>query len=152
MQANKKCVDMLSPSKAMMLLRALEKNPNQLTRRHLKKIYSLLILSGHYPICPWCHDYIYNIKDFTWDHIVPKSAGGGDSLDNLQPMHKHCNNEAKADCVYQEDYRYDIQTELEHTILDVRVVVSKNQKQESKKRKGKYNNNKRRVKTRSRQR
>jgi 5-methylcytosine-specific restriction endonuclease McrA len=107
---------------------------------------------GHYPVCPWCKEYIYDINDFTWDHIVPKAAGGADSVENLQPMHRHCNNAAKNDCVYQMDYHYDIQTELEHTILDVRVAVCKKQKQESKKKKGKYNNNKQRVKTRSRQR
>lgn len=133
-------------SDAMMLLRSLEKNPDQLTRRHLKKIYSLLILSGHYPVCPWCHDYIYNIKDFTWDHIVPKSAGGSDSLDNLQPMHRHCNNAVKADCLCQVDYRYDIKSGLVETIMSVRVTaVAKNTDENSNKKKGKekYSNDRR---------
>ena len=142
----------MRPNEILMMLRSLEQNPEQLTKRHLKKIYALLIAMGHYPVCPWCKEYIYDINDFTWDHIVPKAAGGADLLENLQPMHRHCNNAAKNDCVYQMDYHYDIQTELEHTILDVRVAVCKKQKQESKKKKGKYNNNKQRVKTRSRQR
>ena len=75
-------------------------------------------------------------------------------MDNLQPMHKHCNNASKCDCLYQVDYCYDIQSELVHAILDVRVAVCKNvskEKDEAKK-KAKYNNNKRRVKNRNRQR
>lgn len=144
----------MRPNEILMMLRSLEQNPEQLTKRHLKKIYALLIAMGHYPVCPWCKEYIYDINDFTWDHIVPKAAGGADLLENLQPMHRHCNNAAKNDCVYQMDYHYDIQTELEHTILDVRVAVCKKSRteQNAKKKKGKYNNNKQRVKTRSRQR
>ena len=144
----------MRPNEILMMLRSLEKEPGQLTKRHLKKIYALLIAMGHYPVCPWCEEYIYDINDFTWDHIVPKVAGGADSLDNLQPMHKHCNNASKGECVYQVDYRYDIQSELEHTILDVRVAVCKKSKKYdgTKKKKGKYNNNKQRVKVRSKQR
>lgn len=144
----------MRPNEILMMLRSLEQNPEQLTKRHLKKIYALLIAMGHYPVCPWCKEYIYDINDFTWDHIVPKAAGGADSVENLQPMHRHCNNASKNDCVYQMDYHYDIQTELEHTILDVRVAVCKKSRteQNAKKKKGKYNNNKQRVKTRSRQR
>ncbi len=58
------------------MLNSLEKHPEQLNRHHLKKIYALLIASGHFPVCPWCKDYIYNINDFTWNHIIPRSQGG----------------------------------------------------------------------------
>ena len=132
------------------LLAELSDRPDLLNKRHLKKIYALLIAMGHYPLCPWCQDYIYDINDFSWDHIKPKSAGGGDSLDNLQPMHKHCNNASKCDCVYQVDYCYDIQSELGSAILDVRVAVCK--EDGAHKKKGRYNNNKRRVKINNRQR
>jgi hypothetical protein len=136
----------------LMLFKSLEQNPEQLNRRHLKKLYALLIAAGQYPICPWCQEYIYDINDFTWDHIVPKAAGGGDSLDNLQPMHKHCNNASKCDCVYQVEYHYDIQSELEETVLSVRVAVCKRQEPKRDKKKVRYNNNKRRTNGRGKRR
>lgn len=30
---------------------------------------------------------------FTLDHVVPRSHGGGNNLDNLRPSHRLCNNE-----------------------------------------------------------
>lgn len=107
------------------LICALEKNPNHLTKQHLKKIYAILIACGHFPTCPWCEQPIYNINDFTWDHIIPKSAGGNDSLNNLQPMHKRCNNASKNNLVYQTEHTYDIRTNLEETVLTVRILSPK---------------------------
>ena len=107
------------------LLRALDNCTGLLNRRHLKKVYALLIACGHYPICPWCKDYIYNINDFTWDHIVPKSAGGNDDLNNLQPMHKHCNNASKNNSLYQYTYNYDIQLDLYEIAANERVTTCK---------------------------
>lgn len=129
------------------LLSTLTENSDQLTRKHLKKIYAILIASGQYPRCPWCNEYIYNINDFTWDHITPKSEGGCDDLSNLQPMHKSCNNEKKENLLYQADYQYDIYSELENTITSVRVTtVCKKQPNNTnqKHKKERYNNNKRR--------
>ena len=131
----------MDPLELLRLLDSLERNPELLTRQHLKKIYALLIACGHYPICPWCEKPIINIDDFSWDHIVPKSAGGGDSINNLQPMHKHCNNASKNDnIVYEGDYEYDIKSNLYKAILDMRPVVSKQNIEEATKKKEKYKN------------
>lgn len=134
------------------LITALEKNPNQLNKQHLKKIYAILIACGHYPICPWCNEPIYNINDFSWDHITPRALGGADTLENLQPMHKHCNNEDKQATAYQEEYNYDIQSDLQETVYNVRITISKKRadteqgiKQERKK--AKYNNHQRHKNT-----
>ena len=140
----------MRPNEILDLLRSLEKNPGQLNKRHLKKIYALLIAMGHYPVCPWCKEYIYDINDFTWDHIVPKVAGGKDSLENLQPMHKRCNNAVKGAHVYQMDYHYDIRSELENVILDVRVSVCKKASEETERHKDRYKND--RVQRKSRRR
>ena len=41
-------------------------------------------------ICIGCGNH-YRSKDFHFDHIIPRSAGGGHSLDNLQLLCGHCN-------------------------------------------------------------
>ena len=115
----------MNKKEILSLICALEKNPGLLTKQHLKKIYALLIACGHYPICPWCKKPIYNINDFSWDHIKPLSSGGADTLDNLQPMHKHCNNVCKQDIVYKEDYTYNIKSGMEEAAYSVRITVSK---------------------------
>lgn len=127
------------------LLASLTENPDLLTRKHLKKIYALLIASGQYPRCPWCNEPIYNINDFTWDHITPKSEGGDDDISNLQPMHKSCNNEKKENTIYTASYQYDICSELEHTILSVRVAAVCKKAPKKHQKKQPYNNNKRRT-------
>lgn len=51
--------------------------------------------------------------------------GGEDVLENLQPMHKHCNNEDKQAIAYKAEYNYDIKSDLEDTVYRVRITVSK---------------------------
>ncbi|MBO5833450.1 MAG: HNH endonuclease [Alphaproteobacteria bacterium] len=135
----------MTPKEITSLLASLEKNSGQLTKKHLKKIYALLIASGQFPVCPWCLEYIYNINDFTWDHIVPKSCGGTDDLSNLQPMHKSCNNEMKQHFVYTTEYKYDICEALEQDIKKERASSCKKQVDETNKKhtKERYKNTKR---------
>lgn len=133
----------MKPAEILKLLDSLERNPNNLNKSHLKKIYALLIACGHYPICPWCKQPIVNINDFSWDHIMPKSAGGGDSIDNLQPMHKHCNNAEKNDVVYEGEYKYDIKSNMYEAFLDVRLTINKKSEDKVKEVKEKYKNNSR---------
>ena len=142
----------MNKKEILSLISALEKTPDQLTKQHLKKIYAILIACGHYPICPWCNKPIYNINDFSWDHITPRALGGENTLQNLQPMHKHYNNEDKQATAYQTEYNYDIKTDLENTIYNVRITISKKRadteqgiKQERKKEK--YTNHQCRKKT-----
>jgi hypothetical protein len=53
-----------------------------------------------------CHFNLYGMNEngeevlFTKDHILPKSKGGADHIDNLQTMCYRCN-EAKADSVVE---------------------------------------------------
>lgn len=43
-------------------------------------------LCGRY-VCPWCG----KAGADSADHVVPRSRGGGDGLDNLRPAHRCCN-------------------------------------------------------------
>ena len=43
-------------------------------------------------ICQLCLDPIESIKFMTFDHIKPKSKGGGMTFENLRASHKSCNN------------------------------------------------------------
>ncbi|MBO5739978.1 MAG: HNH endonuclease, partial [Alphaproteobacteria bacterium] len=119
----------MNKKEILSLIATLEKTPDQMTKQHLKKVYAILIACGHYPICPWCNKPIYNINDFSWDHITPRSLGGKNTLDNLQPMHKHCNNEDKQAIAYQTEYNYDLKSDLEETVYNVRITVSKKRAQ-----------------------
>lgn len=45
-------------------------------------------------LCPWCGDCLPDEhRSVEVDHIVPASAGGGIGWDNIQAMHKGCNQE-----------------------------------------------------------
>ena len=116
----------MRPEDIRRVLIALEGCAHSLNRDQVKQLYQILIACGHYPICPWCNKPIYNINDFSWDHITPRALGGKDTLDNLQPMHKHCNNEDKQATAYQTEYNYDIKSNLTNTVYSIRITISKN--------------------------
>lgn len=42
--------------------------------------------------CYLCHETFNSKSDITIDHLVPKSKGGTDSIDNLRLAHEKCNN------------------------------------------------------------
>lgn len=137
----------MNKKEILSLISTLGKNPGQLTKLHLKKIYAILIACGHYPICPWCNKPIYNINDFSWDHITPRALGGKDTLDNLQPMHKHCNNEDKQATAYQTEYNYDIKSNLTNTVYSIRITISKNVQTQTNKQTRKIQHHQHRKKT-----
>ena len=73
--------------------------------KQIKQIYAIMGDYGHYPVCKLCGKPIYinsetvrnpvtqrNNKEFSWDHIYPKSLGGANDLSNMQAAHKICNN------------------------------------------------------------
>ena len=73
--------------------------------KQMKQIYTIMGDYGHYPVCKLCGKPILinsetvrnsvtqrNSKEFTWDHIYPKSSGGSSDLSNMQAAHKLCNN------------------------------------------------------------
>lgn len=42
--------------------------------------------------CYWCRRY-FPINELTIDHLIPKSLGGSDSIENLRLSCKNCNQE-----------------------------------------------------------
>lgn len=59
----------------------------------LRVLYRIAIDNLVYPECPLCHEAIKSQEDLTIDHIVPRSKGGTDAIENLQPTHKKCNSD-----------------------------------------------------------
>ena len=49
------------------------------------------LLDAHGWRCALCRGPVADIADANLDHIVPRSAGGRATLDNLQPTHIMCN-------------------------------------------------------------
>ena len=91
-------------------------NINQLNRlrlvkqyslRDLKQVYRIAIDNCVWPVCPYCNRPITDVSEFTIDHRFPKSLGGTDNIENLQPMHKKCNAE-KGDSIPDMDIEYTI--------------------------------------------
>jgi 5-methylcytosine-specific restriction endonuclease McrA len=42
-------------------------------------------------VCAICADSFARMQDITLDHIIPRSLGGGDEIENLQLAHEPCN-------------------------------------------------------------
>ena len=69
----------------------LARTSQNLNCKQIKLLFRLLIGAGQKPICPSCNRPITDVMDFSIDHIYPRARGGGNGLENLQPMHKSCN-------------------------------------------------------------
>lgn len=59
----------------------------QITKR--KNLTKRLLEANNY-ICALCGEPT-TLKESNIDHIIPKSKGGSDSIENLQATHKVCN-------------------------------------------------------------
>lgn len=62
-----------------------------LTPAEVKGLLKILIVRGELPKCAGCGKPIFNMDDFSWDHVIPESRGGPTQIGNLQPMHTWCN-------------------------------------------------------------
>lgn len=67
------------------------RNIDSYSVRNLRKVFCIAISVGAYPECPYCHKPIYLQGELTIDHTIPRSKGGTDAIENLQPMHGKCN-------------------------------------------------------------
>ncbi len=56
--------------------------------------------------CPLCNNkiYLFKPKTFNIDHIVPKSRGGTNNVDNLQIVHTKCNHLKSNQIINQGDF------------------------------------------------
>ncbi len=43
--------------------------------------------------CAWCGLYFTNEDVLEVDHVIPKALSGGNVLDNLQLLHRHCHDQ-----------------------------------------------------------
>jgi len=43
--------------------------------------------------CRWCNLYFWGSDVVEIDHLIPTSLGGGDEMNNLMALHKHCHDE-----------------------------------------------------------
>ena len=87
---------------------------DRLTRKQMKDIFKILGDYDLYPKCKLCNKPIVINSDyarheanidqmaFSWDHVLPKSMGGGYNLENMQPTHKICNNKRGVKPAYDE--------------------------------------------------
>lgn len=57
----------------------------------LRRTYISAMRQGKRFACGICDELIHSKKTLTIDHVVPKSKGGSDNYENLQPAHKSCN-------------------------------------------------------------
>ena len=74
------------------ILLALKTVAGSLSRGDVKSCYRISIEHGKCPLCAGCQTEIKSITDFSWDHDHPKCYGGPDSVSNMKPMHRWCNN------------------------------------------------------------
>lgn len=96
------------------------------TRRRVRR--SLLKKYG--PICQWCYrpinlNLVLNSMSFSIDHIIPVAIGGSNKLENLQPMHRVCNQQkAKRYDRYNDFYRVLIRSWWLYFLATKRVIPS----------------------------
>lgn len=109
-----------------------------LTRRQMKQIYEILGDYGYYPVCKLCgkpikictanHGHPSNNNSFSWDHITPKSMGGGYDLSNMQPTHKICNNKRGSKPLITKHYKLNVKIDVDIVFDTDGLYAGKNPK------------------------
>ncbi len=74
----------LYPKDAFLYVKKFPKT-NEVNQTKRKKIYD-----SENGICYLCGKKVL-FNEMTIDHVIPKSKGGSNSLENLKPTHKKCN-------------------------------------------------------------
>ncbi len=100
----------------------------RLSRRQMKQIYQILGDYHIYPRCGLCgqpimidSDYMkyepsFDKMAFSWDHMDPKSMGGSDELENMEPTHKICNNKRGTKPAYDKNCENGIKITINITL------------------------------------
>ena len=102
-------------------------------KNQMKSLYGILADYGIYQTCPLCGEPIkmrsnkYS-TEFSWDHVLPKSLGGVDGLENLQPTHKECNSLKGNNISYHVHYEIDM-------VVNINVNMPETSKQKHNKKK-----------------
>lgn len=52
---------------------------------------SKIVLAEYGSLCHLCLKSIETQEEYSVDHIIPRSKGGTNDLDNLRPAHRKCN-------------------------------------------------------------
>jgi len=68
----------------------------ELSEDKKKRIFAWKAVVAHLlevdgPICSLCSKYLSTVDDVSVDHIVPRSMGGSDRLENFRLAHRKCN-------------------------------------------------------------
>lgn len=82
-------------------------------RRNQSSYYSKPLTRIHADfngICALCGGYV-ELEDASRDHIVPRSAGGGNDRGNIQLAHKSCNN-LKGDILFPDNWQEQLKREM----------------------------------------
>lgn len=53
--------------------------------------YKPIVIAEYGSICHLCLKLIESDAEFSIDHVIPRSKGGDDSIENLRPAHRKCN-------------------------------------------------------------
>ena len=85
------CPTTITPKQTDNLLKMRRKR--KYTIDEYRELFRIAIDNFIYPECPYCKKSITTQEDLTIDHIIPRSLGGKDNIENLQPMHKKCNSD-----------------------------------------------------------
>ncbi len=87
----KKRYNDMTENEVQAILGGILKYWKSLTPAEVKSLLKILIVRGELPKCAACGKPIFNMDDFSWDHVIAESRGGPTQIGNLQPMHTWCN-------------------------------------------------------------